>query len=315
MLESLINIMVVSVSTSHLIHSRITEPEMDKLDAVKAGIGKKFLGVPKFASRWGVLAELGWSSVTGQVVQAKLGFYGRIRCSEEGGILLQVYATFYDEMEKGGIQNEKLIALGGFLIQVKEWLSTLGLIQFWGKGHFPKKKKWNEIVKPKIIEWDRARWKTWRQGKRTRDDWLVANKDIWGIQEYVEKTTRKDRQLIAAVRMLVAGADEPADAEVCRMCGGNHFENTEHLVLHCFKWEAERRRITGPGKSSISANWKILTNGTPLSVAFLRNVRRDFEEVHGKRFVPWVSVLGKDSDRGGVESLVQEVSKWLGTQK
>ena len=141
MLESLINIMVVSVSTSHLIHTRITEPEMDKLDAVEAGIGKRFLGVPKFASRWGVFAELGWSTMTGQVVQAKLFFFGRIRCSEEGGILLQVYVTFYDEMEKGGIQNEKLIALGGFfLIQFKEWLSTLGLIQFWGKGHFPKKK-------------------------------------------------------------------------------------------------------------------------------------------------------------------------------
>ena len=65
--------MVVSVSTSHLIHTRTTEPEMDKLDAVEAGIGKRFLGVPKFASRWGGVCGVGlvyndWSSGPSQTV-------------------------------------------------------------------------------------------------------------------------------------------------------------------------------------------------------------------------------------------------------
>ena len=315
LLESLIDIMVGSIATSHLIHTRVLESEMDTLDAIKAGVGKQFLGLTRRASRWGVLAELGWSSMAGKVIEAKLGFYSRIRRSEEGGLLNKLYKKFYAEMEQGGQNSETFCALGGFLVQVKTWLTKLGLLSFWGTGPFPKKNLWRKLVRPKIEEWDRSRWASWRQDKRLKEDWLVANKDVWGTQHYIKEAGRKDRQLLAAVRMLRTSADDSKRAEACRFCKKDKPESSEHFILECDKWRGERRRIVGPNPNSQSATWRVLTAGTPLSIVFLRRIRDEFEEIDGGRFVPWVAVLGREVDRGGVESIVIEVAKWMGTQK
>ena len=315
LLEALFETMVTSIATTHLIHTRLLESEIDLLDSVKAGVGKKFLGIPKWASRWGVLAELGWSTIGGKVVEAKLGFYGRIRRSDPEGIVGKLLDFMVRELDKeeGG---ESLSSLGGFLVQVRDWMGVLGLEEFWGTGPFMKKGKWKEVVRDKVREWERRKWGKWRQSKRLNEDWLLASKDVWGKEKYVGKGTKRDRRLVAGIRMMVTRVGQDREEEQgCRFCGKSRKETGTHLVLECEKWAEERRRVTGPGTSTVSNRWKKLTDGGSASLPFLTKVSEDYREEAGAWMVPWVAVLGKSEDQGGVEALVVEVSKWLGTRE
>jgi hypothetical protein len=79
----------------------------------------------------------------------------------------------------------------------------------------------------------------------------------------------------------------------------------------CPRWRGERRRVLGPGMQSQTAKWRKLTGGGSLSLAFLRKVSGEFKEVTEESIVPWVAVLGKEGNQGGIETLVVEVAKWL----
>ena len=109
MLESLFGVMVESIARSHLVHTRLLQSEFDELDALKAGVGKKFLGVSKDSSRWGVLSELGWASVSGGIIGAKLGFYGRLRLAEDGGLVQKWYKIMFRLIEA----DSRMEGLGG----------------------------------------------------------------------------------------------------------------------------------------------------------------------------------------------------------
>jgi hypothetical protein len=213
-------------------------------------------------------------------------------------------------------ENKKMDGLGGFLVQTRELLAQLGLSEYWGVGNFPKKAKWREVVKNKVLERDMEEWRRWRVGKRLKRDWLVASKERWGQADYVQRVKKTDRQLLAAVRLQSTragrggGKDDPLLK--CRFCGLGVDETIAHLVLSCPQWSGERRRIVGPGSCSQSSKWLRLTCGSSLSIAFLRVIRDRFRETTGGGLVPWVAVLGTGGS-GGLELVVMEVAKWLGS--
>ena len=108
-----------------------------------------------------------------------------------------------------------------------------------GRAPFPRRK----LVQEKVKERDITERKKWRASKRIKSDWLVAAKDQWGQAGYVQRVTRSDRQLLAAVRLQKtrAGRSEGKEDTIlkCRFCGKGDDETIVHLVLGCPHWKGE----------------------------------------------------------------------------
>jgi len=203
---------------------------------------------------------------------------------------------------------------GGLMAQAKHWLQVLGMERYWGEVELPKKQRWKEIVGEAVGEWDKKRWRKWRGQKILMGEGLVASKKTWGPAPYLKWAGKRDRQLIAAIRLLStrAGSDEGI-GEGCRFCQKEHKETTKHLILWCPKWGGERARVIGSRHSTEEKKWELIVNGSPIGVAFLRTVSKDFRETTGACLTPWVPIMG-ERGVGGLEMVVVQMAKWLGTQ-
>ena len=139
--------------------------------------------------------ELGWSTVSGGVVAAKLKFYWRIAKSEGKWIVRKVFEWRVRKMKEKGDRE----SAGGLMVQAKHWLQVLGMERYWGEVELPKKQKWKEIVGEAVGEWDKKRWRKWRGQKILRGEGLVASKKTWGPAQYLKWAGKRDRQLMAVI--------------------------------------------------------------------------------------------------------------------
>ncbi len=309
--EGLFETMVGSVAESHLLHTRITKEEWERIEGVKALVGKKFAQIHKRASRRGIIAELGWTTVKGRVWKAKLGLYARLR---RGTGLIQ--HTFRAGKELVDSKGEKGMELG-FLGSVKSIMRELGLMEYWEEEGMPKKKQWKKVVGQAVEEWEKRGWEKWKKSQRLKNNWPIGLASEWG-NDRTRNMGRKDRQLLVGLKLMATREDEGGKKErkdECGVCGEMTKKGAYHLVAECGKWKGLRRTAMGVGNdhSTSRQKWLKLVGGGARQMHYLREIERKYEKATGNKLFPWVGNLGTRTEEGatGMTVLIQQVSEWV----
>ena len=309
-LERLFDAIVGSLAAAHLIHTRITKGEEKRIEAIKAGMAKRFLGVGKRASATGAMLRVGWTSVMVGVWKAKLAFYWRLRTAE--GLVRRILDKTIERMEeKADIEFSGRV---GFLKEVKEMLAETKMLQYWGKGGWEMKKRvWKRIVKEALGRWETEKRERWRRQKRISSQRLIVETGKNGNLR--KEGERGIRALIATTQLMVTRGCG-GGAEGCEMCSEEEEGNTEHVVLRCKKWEVEREEALGRrrGRMGKGERWRKLTEEKS-GREFLKKIQRGYREELGVECIPWVDGLGRNGAGDGVWRAIRKVAKWLEKEK
>jgi hypothetical protein len=310
LVEGLFGTMVVSIAKSHLIHTHTTEGEWAQIEGIKAGVGKKYLGITKRASRTGVLAELGWTTVRGWVWREQMGLYARIKTKV--GMMALAFAIGIKLVEGG--REDGLDT--GFLGLARNVLRQLGLMEYWGKGVMPKKGKWKKLVRTQVAAWEMEQRAQWRARKSVSANWGLAIVNTEQVSPLVG-LEGEERSLLAGIRFMVTREDLGTDnrnENECGLCGEQGIGGIMHLVSSCRKLTRDRERAIGAlaGRST-REKWKELLKGTIRTMYYLKTVARKYRESTGNTLIPWVGKLGSRQDEGaiGMCVMVQRVSAWI----
>jgi hypothetical protein len=310
-IEGIFEAMVGSIAQSHLIHTRVTDKEWERIEAVKASVGRKFLGVHKRASRRGVLSELGWTTIQGRVWKAKIGFFMRLR--KETGMLKEALNTGVRLVEEGTGPAEKRGFLGG----VKRILEELKLARYWQAEAQPRLGTWKKMLNEAIENWEWEQWEGWKRQKRFSSEWAVSLVSKWERGEAQDMGT-VDRQLLAGIRLMMTREEVGKTVSRlgrCELCGKEGGEGIVHLVAECTEGDGRRRSALGPGSGEWSKRkkWAQLTMGGSRGMHMLRWLAEEYKKVTSESLMPWVGSLGSRKEEGmvGMSVLVQQVSKWV----
>ena len=69
---------VMSIATANLLHQRLTEKQVGKLEKHAANLLRAYLNVGSRASKHALLADFGWDTTYSKLVKAKFTFVGRL---------------------------------------------------------------------------------------------------------------------------------------------------------------------------------------------------------------------------------------------
>jgi hypothetical protein len=309
--EGLFETMVGSVAESHLIHTRIRHSEWINIERVKSAVGKKFARIHKRASRQGIMAELGWTTVQGRVWKAKLGVYRRLTVGPQ--LIRQVLETSRILAAKHETEGKQV----GLIGEIKEIMEQLGIGQYWGKEQLPTKAKWKDITTDAVRGWEKQEWRTWKASQALRQKWPAGLASGWDTNDSLNMNT-KDRQLLLGIKMMVTREDRGIQKQhtgECGVCGEKTTRGAYHLVTECMRWEGIRVTALGMEHQDSTGRqtWKQMTTGEDRAMHYLREVSRLYEKETGVKLMPWVGNLGTRTEEGatGMSVLVKQVSKWI----
>ena len=238
MIEGLFMSMVGSVAWARLVIVRLTKSERVQIEQAKAELGRWVLGVGDRASKREVYYELGWGTVWGKVVKAKLMFVWRLASMVDDEKVSRIFKIRKRQVDEGNRQG-----VVGEVREILERYDGKCARRIWAVVGKAGKNEFKRLVLEFVDVVEERMWLEWREQQGGRVNWYFLVKKKLGREGYVELDKRR-RCLVAGVRLGVTSArgDKGNGGGECRLCGCAE-ETGVHWVASCSFFEHKRRGV------------------------------------------------------------------------